>query len=152
MAFSQTSKRLKKKIVCLLVMCYWEVYPVMSVPSPWLMWIRRSPSRLQHKINSDKYGSFSITKHYNIVIPLSSIAQSAGNIFLYRSSSTGSVLENILPVELGVYFQTLPVELVVYWKNSPICQKNTENKLFQYCSPRKDNTWRGSYSSAQLDQ
>ena len=26
-----------------------------------------------------------------------------GNIFLYRSSSTGSVLENILPVELEVY-------------------------------------------------
>ena len=26
------------------------------------------------------------------------------NIFLYRSSSTGSVLENILPVELWVYF------------------------------------------------
>ena len=27
-----------------------------------------------------------------------------GYIFLYRSSSTGSVLENMLPVELGVYF------------------------------------------------
>ena len=27
-----------------------------------------------------------------------------GNIFSYRSRSTGSVLENILPVELGVYF------------------------------------------------
>ena len=27
-----------------------------------------------------------------------------GNIFPYRSSSTGSVLENILPVELGVHF------------------------------------------------
>ena len=27
-----------------------------------------------------------------------------GNIFPYRSSSTGSILENMLPVQLGVYF------------------------------------------------
>ena len=47
--------------------------------------------------------TFSMTKHYNIEIQLSSIAQ-LGNIFPYRSSSTGSLLENILPVDLGGIF------------------------------------------------
>ena len=32
-----------------------------------------------------------------------------GNIFPYRSSSTGNVLEKILPVELGVYFPVQPM-------------------------------------------
>ena len=31
-----------------------------------------------------------------------------GNIFQYRSCPTGSELENILPVELGIYFQYTP--------------------------------------------
>ena len=47
------------------------------------------------------YQPFLTTKHYNIEIQL---FNQLGNIFPYRSSFTGSVLEKILPVELGVYF------------------------------------------------
>ena len=62
------------------------------------------------------------------------------NIFPYRSSSTGSVLENTLPVELWVYFTVHSQQSWEYTgKYSPSCQSNTENQLFQYCSPRKDN-------------
>ena len=41
-----------------------------------------------------------------IILKLNSpvLLNQLGNIFPYRSTSTGSVLENILPVELGVYF------------------------------------------------
>ena len=64
-----------------------------------------------------------------------------GNIFSYRSSSTGSVLENIIPVERGVYFPVHSKQSWEYTGNySPSCQSNTENQLFHYCSPRKDNT------------
>ena len=45
--------------------------------------------------------TFSITKHYNIKIKL---LNQLRNIISYRSSSTVSVLKNILPVELGLYF------------------------------------------------
>ena len=56
-----------------------------------------------------------------------------GNIFPYRSTSTGSVLENILPVELGVYFPVHPQKSWEWTRKYSLgCQNNTENK---YCFP-----------------
>ena len=43
-------------------------------------------------------------KFYNIKINAPVLLNELGNIFINRSSSMGSVLENILLVEMGVYF------------------------------------------------
>ena len=79
----------------------------------------------QHLLSVASYTSFSITKHYNIEIYLSSIAQSTGQYFpvlvqlyweytvKYTPSRAGAIFSSILPALLGVYWKIYPQ---LYWE------------------------------------